>query len=148
MTTTATTTKPTSRRKFLKAAAATAAIAAIPLPRIGTTYAGGTLTGVMGANEEVPGQDYLLIDLGYSPGGMSHAAALKWAQAHGGDLATRAEGRLLDANRSAGLPERGVFWLKPQYAGDDGSAWYQDFAMATRTTTARTTSCSPALSAE
>jgi hypothetical protein len=101
---------------------------AIPLPRIGAAYDGGKHAGVMAAGDEMPDNDYLLIDLGFSPAGMSHAKALEWARSQGGDMATRAEGRLLDANTRGWSPKSGAFWLKPQYAGYDDCAWYQTLA--------------------
>ena len=106
---------------------------AIPLPRIHSTYAGGTVMGVMGGENGQP--DYLLLDLGVEPANdVTWQQALDWAKSVGGELPTRREQAMLFANRREGQYKPRWYWSCAPYAGDERYAWGQHFDYGTQTT--------------
>ena len=101
------------------------AIAALPVPApgaIGSAFGGGTYAGIIrGVNGAL---DEHLVLLDGEAEAVSWDAAGSWAASLGGELPTRAELRLLQAN----LPTQfkpDWYWSGEQ-AGPSG-AWYQDF---------------------
>lgn len=98
----------------------------IPLPRMHSTYAGGTVMGVMaGENGQA---DYLLLDLGVEPkDDVTWQEALDWAKSVGGELPTRREQAMLFANRREGQYMKRWYWSCEPYGGDGRYAWLQHF---------------------
>src|SRR3972149_5892992 len=93
-----------------------AAAAAIPLPRIHSTYAGGVLMGVMAGEDGAP--DYLLLDLGVEPDkDVTWGEAIAWAKGVGGELPTRRESALLYANARDQIDTDPWYWTATQRAG-------------------------------
>ena len=103
-----------------------AAAAAIPLPRIHSTYAGGVLMGVMAGEDGAP--DYLLLDLGVEPDkDVTWDEAIAWAKGVGGELPTRREQAMLFANRRDGQYKPRWYWSIELRAGEPSWAWDQLF---------------------
>ena len=101
--------------------------AAIPMPRINSTYAGGEVMGVMAGQDGKP--DYLLIDLGVEPtADVTWQEALAWAKSVGGELPTRREQSVMFGNRREGQYQKTWYWSCAQYAGNESSAWVQTFS--------------------
>lgn len=99
---------------------------AIPLPRIHSTYAGGTVMGVMAGENGQP--DYLLLDLLVEPeNDVTWQQALDWAKSVGGELPTRREQAMLFANRIEGQYKPRWYWSCEPFAGDERYAWGQTF---------------------
>lgn len=103
----------------------TAPAAAIPLPRIHSTYDGGTVMGVMAGQDGAP--DYLLVLLTEAPEAMPWQKAIDWAKSAGGELPTRREQSVLFGNRRDGQFKAAWYWSSEPYAGDERYAWIQDF---------------------
>ena len=100
--------------------------AAIPMPRINSTYAGGEVMGVMAGQDGKP--DYLLIDLGVEPANdVTWQEALAWAKSVGGELPTRREQSVMFGNRRDGQYQLRWYWSCEQDAGNESSAWIQNF---------------------
>ncbi|MBK8916397.1 MAG: DUF1566 domain-containing protein [Phycisphaerales bacterium] len=100
--------------------------AAIPMPRIHSTYAGGEVMGVLAGQDGKP--DYLLIDLGLEPEqDVTWSQALAWAASVGGDLPSRREQSVLFGNRRDGQYKKRWYWSCEPDAGDERCAWSQDF---------------------
>lgn len=100
--------------------------AAIPMPRINSTYAGGEVMGVMAGQDGKP--DYLLIDLGVEPANdVTWQEALDWAKSVGGELPTRREQSVMFGNRREGQYQPRWYWSCEQCAGDERCAWVQNF---------------------
>ena len=101
--------------------------AAIPMPRINSTYAGGEVMGVMAGQDGKP--DYLLIDLGVEPtADVTWQEAIAWAKSVGGELPTRREQSVMFGNRREGQYQKTWYWSCEQVAGDERSAWIQSFS--------------------
>ena len=100
--------------------------AAIPMPRIHSTYAGGEVMGVvMGENDQ---PDYLLIDLGVEPeNAVTWDEAKAWAKAVGGDLPTRREQAVMFGNRREGQYKARWYWSGEAHASEPSWAWGQLF---------------------
>lgn len=100
--------------------------AAIPMPRINSTYAGGEVMGVMAGQGGKP--DYLLIDLGVEPtADVTWKEAIAWAKSVGGELPTRREQSVMFGNRRDGQYQLRWYWSCEQYAGTESCAWFQYF---------------------
>lgn len=98
----------------------------IPLPRMHSTYAGGTVMGVMAGENGQP--DYLLLDLGVEPEkDVTWEEAMAWAKSVGGELPTRREQAMLFANRRDGQYKARWCWSGEQPADEPSWAWGQDF---------------------
>lgn len=103
----------------------------IPLPRMHSTYAGGTVMGVMAGENGQP--DYLLLDLGVEPEkDVTWDEAKAWAKSVGGELPTRREQAMLFANRREGQYKPRWYWSGEQHAGEPSWAWCQDFYYGTQ----------------
>lgn len=104
----------------------TAPAAAIPLPRIQSTYAGGTVMGVMAGQSGAP--DYLLIDLDVEPANdLTWDEAVAWAKSVGGELPTRREQAVMFGNRREGQYKPRWYWSGEQHASEPSWAWDQSF---------------------
>jgi hypothetical protein len=100
--------------------------AAIPLPRINSTYAGGEVMGVMAGQNDA--MDYLLIDLGVEPEkDLTWSEAKTWAKSVGGELPTRREQSMMFGNRRTGQYQPRWYWSCEPYAGYEQYAWLQTF---------------------
>ena len=111
------------------------AIAALPVPTpgaIGSAFGGGTYAGIIRGVNGAPDEHLVLLD--GEAEAVSWDAACSWAASLGGELPTRAEQRLLQAN----LPTQ----FKPDWywSGEQAGpslAWFQFFFHGNQVTTSR-----------
>lgn len=103
------------------------AAATIPLPRIHSVYAGGTVMGVVwGVAKGEP--DYLLIDLDAEPvNDVTWEEAKAWAARVGGDLPTLRELAIMFGNRRPDQYKPRAYWSGEPHASEPSWAWFQGF---------------------
>jgi hypothetical protein len=94
-------------------------------PNIGDKGLHGIYAGIARADDQ--GGDHIVevLEAGDKP--MTWQDAMDWAASIGGTLPTRKEQALLFANVPE-LFEKEAYWSCEQYAGLEGSAWFQHFS--------------------
>jgi hypothetical protein len=101
-------------------------VAMADLPCIGAPLAGGQFAGIARGEKGKP--DNAIVVLIDEPKALTWKAALAWAEKLNASLPTRAEARICYANLRDAF-EADWYWTCEQYAGDESSAWCQDFGL-------------------